>query len=343
MRRFSCTCGGQVFFENTRCLACNAVLGIDPHRLQMVAFPASSPLEGGLDVTGEGRYRHCRNRAMYENCNWLIQDPDSDAYCIACRLNRTIPDLSTDENRQHWAQLERAKRRLVFSLLDLSLPVNSQVRGWPFGLAFDFIEDKRSNPLVEEEHVNTGHAGGVITINVAEADDVLRAMNRKHMNESYRTLLGHFRHKSGHYYFESLVNNEVDAARFRALFGDPDEDYDAALMRYYDLGPASDWESRFISAYASSHPAEDWAETWAHYLHMIDTLETAGNYALGVRFDREVGLDACLGEWMRFTIALNDLNRSMGLRDAYPFVINPVVVSKLRFIHGLLEPGRAAS
>lgn len=343
MKRFSCACGAQVFFENTRCLACNAVLGIDPQLLQMITLPATSVTADWIETSEGARYRHCQNRLLYKNCNWLLGDPDPDAYCMACRLNRTIPNLSTEENLGHWTQLERAKRRLVFALLDLRLPVQSQADGWPFGLAFDFVEDKRSNPLVEEEHVSTGHAGGVITINVAEADDVLRAMARKQTNESYRTLLGHFRHESGHYYFEFLINDEERAARFGELFGNPAEPYDAALTRYYDEGPKSGWESSYISAYAASHPAEDWAETWAHCLHMIDTLETAGHHALAVDFDRDAGFDAHLREWMRLTIAFNDLNRSMGLRDAYPFVINPIVADKLRFIHGLLAPGPAAN
>ncbi len=310
----------------------------------MLAFPGAGPVAGWIETGDGSSYRHCENRLNYDNCNWLVSYPDPDAYCVSCRLNRTIPNLSSESNLAHWAELERAKRRLVFALLGFRLPVQSKVRGWPFGLAFDFIEDQRSNPLVEEEHVSTGHAGGVITINVSEADDVTRAMARKQMNESYRTLLGHFRHESGHYYFGFLVDSERCGERFRELFGDAQSDYDTALAEYYQNGPVDGWRDRYISAYASAHPAEDWAETWAHYLHMMDSLETAaGNCTLGLGVETDDRFASLIGQWMHLTVALNELNRSMGLRDAYPFVISEQVAAKLRFIHDLLEPQRAAS
>lgn len=309
----------------------------------MVSLPVSAPVvQGWIEINGT-RYRHCQNRITYDNCNWLIRHPDEDAYCASCRLNRTIPNLSSPANLENWARLEAAKRRLVFSLLHWMLPVQSKVRGWPFGLAFDFIEDRRGNPLVLEDHVATGHERGVITINVAEADDVLRTMARKQVYEAYRTLLGHFRHESGHYYFSFLIENADNLTEFRKFFGDEQQDYDWALKTYYRNGPMEDWHTRYISAYASSHPAEDWAETWAHYLHMEDCLETAKASGLLYRGERAGDFDKQLQEWMQLTVVHNELNRSMGLRDAYPFVINATVADKLRFIYRLLAPRRAAN
>ena len=196
-------------------------------------------------------------------------------YCLSCSLNQTIPDLVDSDRLLWWKQLEHAKRRLIFGLLQLKLPVTGKHESED-GLAFRFIEDRRTNPRVVEEHVYTGYSEGVVTINVTEADDMRREMERRHAGELYRTLLGHFRHESGHYYFHLLINGEQRRARFRDLFGDERQDYDAALEQYYSGTRIRDPD--FISVYAQSHPLEDWAEIWAHYLHMTDTLETAGFY-----------------------------------------------------------------
>ena len=181
---------------------------------------------------------------------------------------------------------------------------------------------------------------GVITINIEEADPGTRERMRENMNEGYRTLLGHFRHEIAHYYWDILVRDTQWADRFRALFGDERADYDAALSAYYRDGPPDDWPLRHISAYAASHPWEDWAETWAHYLHMADTLETAADMGLSVRgrtiqdmiagSDRR--LEPTLTDWRELTAGLNDLNRSMGLPDAYPFAISANVAEKLRLV-----------
>ena len=251
---------------------------------------------------------------------------------FACRLNRTIPNLAKAANREYWNLIEDAKRRLVYALLSMNLPVLSQTRGWPHGLAFDFIEDHASGDVAER--VLTRHEDGVITINVAEADDVIRTMARRQMNERYRTLLGHFRHESAHYYFDTLINDATQRAAFRDLFGDERQDYQQALDTYYANGPPAHWEGRHISAYATAHPAEDWAETWAHYLHIHDCLETA--LAHGLVPPSGASFAAMLETWQGLSVALNELNRSIGLSDAYPFVISPAVAGKLEFVHALL-------
>jgi hypothetical protein len=189
---------------------------------------------------------------------------------------------------------------------------------------------------------------------------------RRQMGEPYRTLLGHFRHEIAHYYWDRLVLNAPGIEAFRQLFGDEREDYGAALQRHYANGPPPDWQERFVSSYASTHPWEDWAETWAHYFHMVDTLETASAFGMRVRprvtkgadlsaaidFDpHSAALDRIVDSWLPLTFAVNSINRSMGIADLYPFVLAPPVIVKLSFIHDRIhaasrprvaDPGRGA-
>ena len=270
-------------------------------------------------------YRHCAN-AAYDACNWLIPAATSDSYCAACRHNLVIPDLSLPENLPRWRSLEVAKHRLFYTLFQLRLPVETQAEN-PAGLAFRFLADV--GPAQSE--VLTGHDNGVITISLAEADDAERERRRQRMGELYRTLLGHFRHEIGHYYWGRLILSTPHLDEFRRVFGDERQDYAAALQNYYASGAPADWSERFISAYASSHPWEDFAETWAHYFHMIDTLETAHVAGLAVSpklpespgavFDfhpRDTDIDRLIEAWLALTFAVNSINRSMGLHDLYP-------------------------
>ena len=280
----------------------------------------------------------CGNWQTHGVCNAVVEAVDNNALCLACRLNRTIPDLAKAENRQRWRRLEMAKRRLIFGLLSLGLPLEAPVAGYPRGLCFDFLEDKRSNPDAPQEFVTTGHHEGVITINVLEADDVQRIWQRELSSERYRTLLGHLRHEAGHYYFELLVQDLEDFVR---LFGDHHQPYREALKRYYDQGALPGWEANYISAYASAHPLEDWAECFAHYLHMTDTLETAAQRQVIAPLTGTETIDQQLQIWDGFSVTLNELNRSLGLQDAYPFVVTPAVADKLRFVHGsIITSGR---
>jgi hypothetical protein len=271
-------------------------------------------------------------------------DADDDGtLCRACRLNRVIPDLSVEGNLDRWRKIETAKRRAIYSLLALRLPLHlSDEPGR--SLAFQFLSDTPGSKVL------TGHAHGVITLNIAEADDVERERTRVSMHEPYRTLLGHFRHELGHWYWELLIESTARLDAFRALFGDERTDYAASLKRRYEQGPPSTevWQADYVSAYASVHPWEDWAETWAHYMHMTDTLETAAANGLSLspqRQDeprlsrqpakplREQAIADILGAWYPLTYAMNNLNRSVGLPDAYPFVLSDKAVEKLGFIH----------
>jgi hypothetical protein len=239
--------------------------------------------------------------------------------------------------RRWWKSLEHAKRRLIYSLLSLGLPIVSKKID-EGGLAFEFIEDKRTNPEVFEEHVNTGHNNGLITINIAEADHVSRAITRQYTGELYRTLLGHFRHESGHYYFARLVNGSQVISRFRKLFGDERVDYNSSLENYYTNKSTMVRDPQLISHYAQAHPLEDWAEVWSHYLHMVDTLETAGEYNIQQGSTQLDNIDEALLKWSDLSIMLNALNRSMGLEDAYPFDLSGLTLKKLRFVHDLIYP-----
>ena len=319
MKPFHCRCGQRVWFDNHRCVACGRALAFDVGTLTLLAE----------DAPGSG-LAFCGNRASVSHCNWLAgasgpaENGATDAeqgFCLSCRLSKIIPDLSKPENHLRWQRLEAAKRRLIVDLLSLGLDVDEQ------RLHFVFKEDRRTNPDVHDDHVVTGHADGVITINAAEADEVYREQMRQQFDEPVRTLLGHFRHESGHYYFEEVVTADLvnDA---RALFGDEREAYTPALERYYQDGPPPDWRGRFISGYASAHPAEDWAECWSHYLQMMAALAAA----------EDAGLVASPGdEWQNDFVALalglNDVARALGLPDVYPFIVSEVVARKIGFVH----------
>ena len=259
MKLFSCPhCDGRLYFENAQCLNCGYLVLYDPDAGAFVLSDAGTPA--------------CLN-ATECGCNWAAE-PGS-GFCRACVLNKTIPDLSFAGNRERWIRVEAAKKRAVYSLLAFGLPVGAKANlGDEMGIAFDFLADPLIGGTPTGEHVLTGHDNGLITLNVAEADSDEREKMRVEMGENYRTLLGHFRHELGHYYWDRLIRDDPGRLeRFHQLFGDESADYDEALRRHYAEGAPPDWETRHISAYAASHPWEDWAETFAHYLHITDTLE----------------------------------------------------------------------
>jgi hypothetical protein len=335
MKNFQCACGHLLFFENTSCVRCQRLLGYDPAVASMLPLQST-----GTDIWHDPhgrRYRLCENYRDYNVCNWLVPASSSDSYCLACSLNQVVPSPSAPQNHRRWANMEAAKRRLLYTLLQLRLPIRNKQQDTEHGLAFAFMEDNRSNPGAEDNHILTGHAAGLITVNLTEADDVARESMRETMGEAYRTLLGHFRHESGHYFFDLLVSDSPRIEAFRQLFGDDRQDYAEALETYHAGAKRQDVE-RYISTYAQSHPLEDWAESWAHYLHMLDTLETATQYGMADAKGLSEDFACRIEAWTRLTLALNSLNRSMGLKDAYPFVISPAVYAKLNFVHAVLYP-----
>jgi hypothetical protein len=353
VKLFSCgVCHEVVFFENTWCMNCQAsLLFLPDHGVTSAVKPEpESPdrFRPLFDAASRELYRRCRNGVEFEVCNWGVPDASDKEYCRACELNTTIPNLSNPGARDAWHKLEIGKRRLLYTLLELGLPVEPKPSPEAPGLSFAFEQD-----IAGERQVFTGHSNGLITINVAEADSPFLERMRVAMGEAYRTLLGHFRHEIGHYYWDRLVKGSESLARFRELFGDEQLDYAEAQQRHYQNGPPGDWQLSFVSAYASMHPWEDFAETWAHYLHMVDTLETARSYGLALkarpvgRSPRAPRLTASrvdfddFGElfeaFVPLTVALNSLNRSMGLLDPYPFVLSEPATEKLSFVHDLIE------
>ena len=295
----------------------------------------------------EKAYKFCHNYNA-GMCNWMLAADSAEDFCAACRHNRVIPDLNVVGNDVLWRKIETAKHRLFYSLLRLRLPLENRTDSPQHGLAFDFLADP---PQSHASDVMTGHDNGLITLAVREADDAVREKVRSEMGEPYRTLLGHFRHESGHYFWDRLVENDpsrIEACR--ALFGDERSDYVEALNKHYSQGAPTGWQDNYVSMYATTHPWEDFAETWAHYLHIVDTLETAGTFGLKVKPRRARGalaaaidfdpykaqaMEKLVDAWLPIEFATNSLNRSMGLADLYPFVISPTAIKKLDFIHTL--------
>lgn len=355
---WQCRCGQSLFFRNSQCLACLAALGYQPEQSRLSSLqPGEQPDTWVLDADPQaGLFRRCANLDTPAACNWLLPDNGRDTLCIACSLNRTIPDLSIPENPERWRKVETAKRRLVAQLITFGLPVIPKTVDENTGLAFDFIGvDPDGKPPM------TGHASGLITLDIKEADDAHREYVRQQMREPYRTLLGHFRHEVGHYYWDRLIANSHWLEAFRELFGDERASYAEALERHYQQGAPLDWQSRYVSAYATMHPWEDWAETWAHYLHMMDAVDTALGFGMSARemdfdyqpfppetlFDPEhkggVAFLSFVNAWIELAGMLNELSRSMGQPDFYPFVVPAAVITKLHFIHLVIqeEGGRA--
>ncbi|MFN6542389.1 zinc-binding metallopeptidase family protein [Mycolicibacterium nivoides] len=337
MRDFNCpNCGQHLAFENSLCLSCGSALGfsVDDMALLVITDTDQSDHAGAVD---EDQYQLCANLHLAE-CNWLVRIGQGGQLCASCALTRTRPADTDTAAMASFADAEKAKRRLIAELHELKLPIVGRDQDSQFGLAFDLLSS-------ESDKVFTGHHNGVITLDLAEGDDVHREQLRIAMDEPYRTLLGHFRHEIGHYYFYRLVAPSEDySARFRELFGDPDADYQAALDRHYQDGPPAGWEDEFVSSYASMHAAEDWAETFAHYLHIRDTLDTAAAYGFapaGATFDRKLlgpsGFDTIIEMWLPLAWSLNMVNRSMGHDDLYPFVLPPAVLEKMRFVHTVID------
>jgi hypothetical protein len=353
MKLFTCACGNVIFYESKVCTVCSRKLAFLPEQRVLSALEPDPEHEGGWKAlnprASQGNYRLCQNELVHGVCSWAVAPGDDNTLCAACRLNQTIPDLSKKPAKAAWEALEIAKRRMMFTLLELGLPIQSHEEKPEGGLAFAFMESRKN------KKVFTGQANGLITINTDEADDPRREKIRKEMGEAYRTLLGHFRHEIGHYYWDQLIQNGPRIEAFRTLFGDETFSYQKALDRHYKNGPPADWHANFVSQYATMHPWEDWAETWAHYLHMVDTLDTARSYGLVVAQQPLDGeplpsisiphtdfsdFDSLVVSWLPMTVALNSLDRSMGHPDSYPFVLPEPALKKLRFVHDTIAETR---
>ncbi len=359
MQIFHCDhCQNIVYIENDRCFACNSVLGFLPDvgTMSVLTKQGDGSFLAAAVAAGNRRYRLCQNDSSHGICNWAVPVTDDHALCISCRLTQAIPNLSLAGNLQCWGRLEQVKRRLLYNLMRLCLPIVSREEDPLGGLAFEFLDD----PAPGEPVVRTGHLSGVVTIHIAEASDEERERRRLNLREPYRTLLGHFRHEAGHYYWDRLIRDGGRLQSFRELFGDDTTDYLTALHQHYQNGPPADWLSRHVTAYASAHPLEDWAETWAHYFHIFHTLDTASSCGVQLKPPRAddphldlaeqsppldwSNFDQLIDNWIPLTYLLNSLTRSLGQNDVYPFVLKPKAIEKLRYVHeciaGFQQTGR---
>ena len=323
-------CQQLLFFDNSTCLRCGSRLGYLPDEGRLVAVRTVT--DGVERADGSpGRYRACANQ-LVARCNWLIPADDPAALCASCRLTSVRPNDSEIDSLAAFADAEAAKRRLLHQLMALGLPVDAE------HVSFELLSSRGQNVI-------TGHDSGVITLDLSESDDAHREFVRQQLGEPYRTVLGHLRHEIGHYYWERLILDTDHLDAFRTLFGDERESYEAALERHYSTAAAVDWRGTHVSQYATMHPWEDWAETFAHYLHIDAGLATAASIGLTVgepartagqaawttREHIEIG--PMVQSWLGLTIALNAMARSIGESDLYPFVLSPVVVEKLNFVH----------
>ena len=334
-------CGAIAFLESQECTNCGASIGYHYPSLSFVtAITEGSILDGT-------RWVRCANWSW--QCNWLVSVDDESGRCFACRLTRRRPASDDTIALEKLADTAVALRRLLVQLLELGLPVVPYYER-EGGLAFDLLSSRSGEPVV------IGHANGVITIDLAESLDAHREAQRVRLGEPYRTMLGHFRHEVGHYYQQVLVAAEPLLGECRELFGDERASYSDALERHYVFGAPEDWADSFISEYATMHPWEDFAETFAHYLHITGTLATAAAAGVVLDSDRvdgiiqhdivpaldysELGLDRALSDWHWLSMMFNRVNRSMGQRDLYPFTMNQPVIDKLAFVHKVVGTAR---
>jgi hypothetical protein len=329
MRAFRCrVCANPLHFENSVCVSCGSDLAFSRTEVDIV------PIEGGRYTDADGATWHiCRNLGL-SGCTWLAATPGGQ--CVSCDLTRTRPNDADARGMRSFQIAERAKRRLIFELDRLGFEIEPRRANPTTGLCFDLLSNTH-------EDVVTGHDQGVITINLAEGDDAYRERVRVRLDEPYRTMLGHFRHEIGHYIEWRLVEAAGGSIldRARVLFGDERADYEESVSRHYAEGAPAGWPGSYISAYATMHPYEDFAETWAHYLHICDTIETSGAYGLADPVELEdftAFRDVVTRKWIPLSIALNMVNRSMGKDDLYPFVIPAPVLDKLDFVASL-RPG----
>lgn len=330
MKAYSCrVCANVLYFENSVCVACGTPLGYARHERDIV------PVDGsGVYVDAEGWIWHvCRNLGL-SGCTWLASL--AGGQCDACDLTRTRPADDDPAGLAAFPVAERAKRHLVAELDALGFAMVPKSADPVGGLAFDLLSSWRTP-------VTTAHADGIVTIDLAEGDDSHRERIRHELAEPYRTMLGHFRHEVGHYYQWRLVADDPPLlTRARTLFGDESADYQAAVQRHYDEGPPAGWQTQYVSAYATMHPHEDFAETWAHYLHICDTVESAVSTGLLPATDviGHPSFAAFVADvWIPLSTALNLVNRSMGAGDLYPFVLPPAVLDKLEFVASLRPTG----
>jgi hypothetical protein len=335
MRLFSCpACQQQVYFDNSVCLACGSDIAFAPDVMEMVSVSAPG-----------GAHRNCVQRVTSDACNWAIEAADPTPRCRSCRLTGADSVVGADALR---ARAEAAKRQVLYTLLQLGVPFAPKMGEDDLqGLRFVWTLPAAGAPTF------TGQQNGTVTLNLNEADDAHREATRVSFGEPQRTVLGHLRHELSHYFFHRFVEGWPAIEDFRSTFGDERVDYTTALQQHYQQGPAADWQQHFVSAYASSHPWEDWAETCAHYLLMVEAVDTAAAWGLQLSSAGSAAVQPeqaaaaapverlVLDQWLPLARFLNAMSRSLGLPDSYPYLLPPPVIGKLRLVrHALTARGQ---
>ncbi|MCA8997461.1 MAG: putative zinc-binding metallopeptidase [Planctomycetaceae bacterium] len=331
MKTFECLCGNALFWDNYSCLGCHKDVGFCPNCEEIRS----------IDFVEEETWqcRHCqailskcRNGLAHGVCNWFLSDQEvaaGESLCWSCRLTKVVPDVSKPHYVELWRKLEAAKRRVLYSLKTIQLPICCD-DCTVLPLEFHF---KASTP---EHLVTTGHSAGVITIQLEEADDVQRETVRVQFAEPHRTLVGHFRHELGHYFWDLLIRGTKEVDHFRSVFGDErSPTYEDAQRAYYANGPQSNWPQNFISAYASMHPWEDFAETFNAYLDIVAVLDTAG--ALRWIVPDFSNCKTMLTHYQKIGLSINEFNREMGLKDLVPEIYHADVRRKIEYLHGVVR------
>lgn len=348
MQSFRCSvCAQLLFFDNSTCLQCGSELGFDVADRELVALRRDDERDALLTRAdgSPGTYRRCANQ-LEARCNWIVPADDPRRLCRSCRLTSVRPNDSETGAMAAFADAEAAKRRLIDQLLALGLPLIDRTVDVERGVTFELLSSRGRS-------VTTGHQAGVITLDLSESDPAHREFVRQQLGEQYRTVLGHLRHEIGHYFWPLLVveGNTID--EFRSLFGDERQSYQEALDRHYSSVVETGWATTHVSQYATMHPWEDWAETFAHFLHICDGLETATEFGVSVGDPSQAAgdrawpaltseeTDDLVRRWLTLTLALNAMSRSIGQRDLYPFVLSPAVVQKLDFVRRVAAPGWA--
>ncbi len=352
MRLHHCShCGQQVYFENTICTACGNALGLLTDSLEMRAFgpqyadgswPQLHP-KLGYEAT---RWRPCERRITADLCNWMVPAGSNSLRCRSCQLTDPASSDSPAASAQR-GKAELEKRRLLYSLFGLGLPLRPKTHADDLhGLAFRWLSPG------DDQTALTAHANGLVSLNLQEVDDVHRESARVQFGESQRTVLGHLRHEVSHHLYQRFVSGTRFMEPFRLHFGDERQDYASTLARYYANGPISNWRDWTISAYAGSHPWEDWAETCAHYLLILDAVDTAAAWGLHLRPNLHGPGPACapqmptagrtaqallFDDWMPVARFLNAMSRSIGIGDSYPYSVPQPLLGKLRFVQEVIQ------
>jgi hypothetical protein len=310
-------------FDSSMCTHCGAPHGYLPSIGDLRRLIEVEPATFEVETSGPRLWR-CLNASW--GCNWMVP-VGPDVWCRACRLTRGRPAESDLVATENWMRAENVKRRLVHQLVSLGLPVNPRSELHPQGLVFDLVHVPGA-PCV------TGHRDGVVTIDITESDDQHRDSVRRSMGESFRTMIGHFRHEIGHQLWIELIGASDLLEPFRALFGDERADYPIALRRHHQSSedvPSPD----FISGYATAHPHEDWAESFAHLLHLHDAAETAHwhgwtNLAPD-EDDASTEHASSLQGWLKVTTTADDIAVGLGAGPVYPFRPGGLALEKLEF------------